>query len=719
MPVSACFLNTSIRKEFTMSGLPPLKNRLADAASPYLRQHAGNPVAWQPWDEEALHRARVEDKPIFLSIGYAACHWCHVMERESFESPAVAALLNSRFIPIKVDREERPDLDEVYMAAVVAMTGAGGWPLNVFLTPEGLPFFGDTYFPPVDRWGKPSFMRVLLHVAALWKEKRDQVTRGAAEMAKLIAERLVPVGAASAGEDLERLLHAAEKELESDFDKQHGGWGSGAKFPPAGVLEWLLRRVVYRQSASAGRMLRQTLDAMALGGLRDHVGGGFHRYTVDPEWQVPHFEKMLYDNALLARVYLAAGRVLGESRYLEIGRDSLNYLLREMRDPAGGFHASEDADSGGKEGMFYLWNPDEVRAALPPDDAEWFIGRFTILPEGNFSSHEPYHQNWSIPRLSAPLTSEEWARFERLRPLLRARRNERPRPARDAKIVASWNGLMLSALAEAVRAFGDDHWAAAATDCAEYLLSRHFGTPKGMRSVLEDQDGPPAVLEDFAAVSRGLLDLHEVTGDMRWLQASLDLARRMTAWFAENDLAEGFRRAASDRQDLPFTAVTFQDGQEPGPNTLGFSVLWRLGVITGDVKWTAAAEQWIRRNIGLSRRFPEAIPFLLAFTEETLASPINITVLHRSGPEGAAACRVLLGVTWRYAIFHGVIATVEETVRESGSGLFMGKKLEPHAAASAWVCGPSGCLPPVSTPDTLVQTLTTTGCFGCPVPVAS
>ena len=698
-----------------MSDLPPLKNRLADAASPYLRQHAGNPVAWQPWDAESLHRAREEDKPIFLSIGYAACHWCHVMERESFESPAVAAILNSRFIPIKVDREERPDLDEVYMAAVVAMTGAGGWPMSVFLTPEGLPFFGDTYFPPVDRWGKPSFMRVLMHVAGLWKEKRALVTEGAAEMAKLIAGRLVPVDTVSTGDDYENLLCEAEAQLESDFDHQHGGWGNGAKFPPAGILEWLLRRVAYRRSASAACMLRQTLDAMALGGLRDHVGGGFHRYTVDPEWQVPHFEKMLYDNALLARIYLAAGRVLGEPHYLEIGRDTLEYLLREMRDSDGGFHASEDADSGGMEGMFYLWNPDEVRAALPPEDAAWFIDRFGILPEGNFSSHEVYHRSWSIPRLTTPLTPEESDRFERIRPLLRVRRNERPRPARDAKIVASWNGLTVSALAEAARALDDDRWAAAAADCVQGLLSRHFSRPEGMRLVLGDQDGPPAVLEDFAAVARGLLDLHEVTGDTRWLEASLDLARRMTARFAGKELAAGLYHTASDRLDLPFIAVPFQDGQEPGPNTLAFSVLWRLGIMMEEAQWTSAAEQWIDRNIGLARRFAEAVPYLLVCAEETLARPLAITVVYRSSPEGAAACRALLRETGKYALFHGVIAVADETVGPSLTALLAARKLESHTEATAWICGPGGCLPPVSEPEALARALAASGCVGCPV----
>jgi len=697
-----------------MSKLPPLKNRLANAASPYLRQHAENPVAWQPWDEEALARARAEDKPVFLSIGYAACHWCHVMERESFESPVVAAILNSQFIPIKVDREERPDLDEAYMAAVVAMTGAGGWPLSVFLTPDGRPFYGDTYFPPVDRWGKPAFTRVLLHVAGLWKEKRDKVVEGATELARLIANRLVPPGSESSEENLEDLLRGAETEIASDFDDQHGGWGQGAKFPPVGVLEWLLRRTVYRKSSSAERMLRKTMDALALGGLRDHVGGGFHRYTVDPEWQVPHFEKMLYDNALLARVYLAAGRMLGEPRFLEIGRDTIEYLLRDARDQDGGFYASEDADSDGKEGMFYLWTPDEVRRALPETGADWFIERFGILPEGNFSSHESYHHGWSIPRLETPLTDEEHARFERLRPLLRLHRDTRVRPPRDAKIVASWNGLVLSALAEAIRVLGDGPWREAAHACADLLLNRHFRSPAGLRSTLVDQDGPPAVLDDFAAVARGLLDLHEVTGNYRWLEASLDLARRMVTRFAGTNLAEGFHRTASDAVDLPFTAVPFQDGQEPGPNTLAFSVLWRLGHIIDDPAWIGAAEGWIRRNLGLARRFPEAVPFLLAFAEETQARPVTVAVLRRPGPEGEDDCRALLSVMGKHALFQGIVAVADADRGASLPALFAGKALDAGVAASAWVCGPGGCAPPVSTLDTLEQALNAAGCPPCP-----
>ncbi|HOQ88687.1 MAG TPA: thioredoxin domain-containing protein, partial [Candidatus Hydrogenedentes bacterium] len=604
--------------------LPPLKNRLADAASPYLRQHADNPVAWQCWDEAALRRARIEDKPIFLSIGYAACHWCHVMERESFSSPAVAAILNSRFIPVKVDREERPDLDEVYMTAVTAMTGAGGWPLSVFLTPDGLPFYGDTYFPPVDRWGKPAFTRVLLHVAGLWKEQRHRVVEGAAELAELIRRRLRPPLIAEGTDSLETILEDAVRKLEEDFDPHHGGWGAGSKFPPSGTLQWLLRRVAYRGDANAERMLRKTLDAMATGGLRDHVGGGFHRYTVDPEWQVPHFEKMLYDNALLARVFLEAGRVLDAPRYLDVGRDTLEYLIREMRDPSGGFHASEDADSGGREGMFYLWNPDEVRAALSPEDADWFMERFAILSEGNFHSHEPFHQGWSIPRLETPLTPGESARFEKIRASLRKHRLKRPAPPRDPKIIASWNGLMLSALAEAVRALGDKAYAETATRCADLLISRHFHNQAGLRSVLGDQEGPPAVLEDFAAVAVGLLDLHEVTGETRWLRSALSLTRTMIDRFSAGGLEQGFYRTATDTRDLPMSAVPWQDGQEPGPNTLAMAALRKLGLLLQEDAWLAASEKWLLAHAGLARRFPEAVPFLLALMEESVQGPVTI-----------------------------------------------------------------------------------------------
>ena len=419
-----------------------MANHLAGESSPYLLQHKDNLVDWYPWGPEATQKARDEDKPIFLSIGYSACHWCHVMERESFTDPGTALLLNDHFVSIKVDREERPDLDEIYMQAVTALTGSGGWPLSAWLTPAGVPFYGGTYFPPSPRWGRPSFGQVLRSIADMWEHRRDEIEQAAATLHNHL--RREP--AETPGTGRRHRVETAAAELAATIDPENGSWGDAPKFPPPLALEFLLAYDVPNRQPHIETAIELTLDAMAAGGIYDHLGGGFHRYSTDEAWLVPHFEKMLYDNAQLARCYLHAWQLLGKPAYRRVTEETLDYLLGSMRHPAGGFYSSEDADSDGEEGAFYVWRPAEIREALPAEDAELFLTAYGVTERGNFEGANILH-------LALPAAEDE-PRLKSIRTRLLAARDRRNRPARDDKILAGWNGLALTAIAEAGAALG-------------------------------------------------------------------------------------------------------------------------------------------------------------------------------------------------------------------------------------------------------------------------
>ncbi|MGI8871174.1 MAG: thioredoxin domain-containing protein, partial [Candidatus Limnocylindria bacterium] len=514
-------------------------NHLAEQTSPYLLQHALNPVDWYPWGPEALERARREDRPIFLSIGYAACHWCHVMERESFENEAIAEQLNRDFVAIKVDREERPDLDDVYMAAVQAMTGSGGWPMNVFLTPGLEPFYGGTYFPPEDRHGMPGLPRVLAGVADAYRERREDVLAQGRMLAAHLRDQLgVPAGAI---EPEARILEAATVRLRQQFDPVHGGFGPAPKFPAPMTLEFLLRSWRRSHDPETLRMVTVTLDRMADGGIHDQLAGGFARYSTDARWLVPHFEKMLYDNALLATVYLQAYETTQNPYNRRIGTETLDFALRDLRDPGtraaggGGFWGTLDADSGGGEGRFYLWTPAQVIAVLGKADGELFNRIYGITPEGNFDGT-------SIPNLLAkPVTAcasdlhttpaALWARLDGMRAKLRATRAKRPRPRVDDKVLANWNGLMLSALAEGYQSTGDERYRQAAEQTAEFLLATMRPGGKLVHSYRRGRTEPHVFLDDYSDLIAGLLDLHEATGAPRWLTEARSLANSMVAIF--------------------------------------------------------------------------------------------------------------------------------------------------------------------------------------------
>jgi uncharacterized protein YyaL (SSP411 family) len=573
-------------------------NRLAAETSPYLLQHADNPVDWYPWGEEALTRAREEDKPILLSIGYAACHWCHVMEHESFEDERTAALMNEHFVPIKVDREERPDLDSVYMDAVVSLTGHGGWPMTVFLTPSGEPFFGGTYYPPEPRHGLPSFQQLLRAIVDAWRDRRADIDRDAGT----IAESLRAVAKASREPLTSSLLTDAVRGLRQEFDPVRGGFGTAPKFPPSSLLEFLLRR-------GELEMTTKTLDSMALGGMYDLVGGGFHRYSVDRQWLVPHFEKMLYDNALLIPVYLHGWLVTGNERYREVAEETIAYILRELRLPEGGFASAQDADTDGVEGLTYTWTEEDdiPRELLQPFEHGRFILRGELDPD--------------------------------LRSRLLAERERRRQPLRDDKAIASWNGLTLAALAEAGRRLERPDLVAAARSLAEFILGPLSG-PEGRlyRTWRAGQAKHGGVLEDYADVANGLYELHVATGELRWLEEARRLALLAVELFADAE-GGGFFLTPVDGERLVTRKKTFDDNPTPSGNSMLAYVLLRLARIWGDADLE-------RQAVGVFRYVARTLPSAPSFFGHALTAldlhfspPREIAVI---GPPDSEVARAAL-----------------------------------------------------------------------------
>ncbi|HEX6762420.1 MAG TPA: thioredoxin domain-containing protein [Gaiellaceae bacterium] len=572
-------------------------NRLARETSPYLLQHAENPVDWYRWGPEALERARAEDRPILLSVGYAACHWCHVMERESFENDATAALMNEHFVCVKVDREERPDVDAVYMDAVVALTGGGGWPMTVFLTPGEEPFFGGTYYPPEPRHGLPSFRQVLIAVAEAWRDRRDEIERTGGELA---AHLRAGVELQASREPLTATLLAdARRGLRSAFDPREGGFGRAPKFPPGPVLEFLLR-------SGEEEMTRTTLDAMARGGMYDLVGGGFHRYSVDERWLVPHFEKMLYDNALLAAVYVHAWRRFGDERYRHVAEQTIDYVLRELALDGGGFASAQDADTDGVEGLTFTWAPGE---GAPEELLEPFEhGRFVL--RGDLD--------------------------EATRGRLFALREQRPKPARDDKAVASWNGLMLAALAAGARAFDRADWLAAGERLGAFLLdSLSTGEGRLHRTWRDGAAKGTGYLSDYADVAYGLLELHVATGDVRWLRESHRLATAAARLFAAP--GGGFVQVPADGEQLVAPKIELDDHPTPSGNAMLAYVLLRLARIWGDDELERQAVGVLRLVQDAVTRVPSALGWALVAIDQYLAPHREIAVAGRPGDAVARA----------------------------------------------------------------------------------
>jgi len=536
-------------------------NRLIHEKSPYLLQHAHNPVDWYAWGEEAFAKARTEGKPIFLSIGYSTCHWCHVMERESFENEKTAEILNRHFVPIKLDREERPDVDRVYMTFVQATTGGGGWPLSVWLTPELKPFYGGTYFPPDDRYGRASFPRVLMRLAEAWRDERPRLEQAAAGIvAELERHTSVEQGSGGVREQAPQRCFEAFRHL---YDARHGGFGTAPKFPRPAVLHFLLRYHNATGNAEAREMALATLDAMARGGIRDQLGGGFHRYSVDERWRVPHFEKMLYDQAQLLDAYVEAFQISGEQRFAEVAREVANYVVQELVEVGGGFHSAEDADSEGREGAFYVWSEDELRAVLGQERAAWFASRFGC-EEGVL------YQTGSI----------DWQdkAFVECRRLLLEARGRRARPHRDDKVLASWNGLMISALARAGGVLGERRYTVAAVRAFEFIELKLGSAASGSlkRSWRDGEARIEAMLDDYAAIALAALDLYEFTGDDTFRAQGVAAVRQMVKRFADQEHG-GFYSAPREHTDLVLRMKEDYDGAEPSGSTLAIEALLRAG----------------------------------------------------------------------------------------------------------------------------------------------
>ncbi len=618
-----------------------MPNRLASATSPYLLQHRDNPVDWYPWGEEALAKARAEDKPIFLSIGYAACHWCHVMAHESFEDPATARLMNDLYVNVKVDREERPDLDSIYMNAVVALTGHGGWPMSVWLTPDGVPFYGGTYFPPAPRGGMPAFTQVLLGVHDAWRNRREQVLAGGQELLAHLRQSLLAEGGADlpGRDDLKSVIKA----LWSVFDWRAYGWGRAPKFPQPMTVEFCLRYHTLTGEATPLEMAVKTLRAMARGGMYDQLGGGFHRYAVDAQWLVPHFEKMLYDNAQLARAYLHAWQVARDPEFRRVAEEVLDYVQREMTDPQGGFYSSTDADSEGEEGRFFLWSEAEIDAALGAE-AAFFKRYYGVTAQGNFEGR-------NILFVAQEPEADALARLKPLRQKLWALREGRIKPGLDDKVLASWNGLMLAAFAEAARVFGRDDYRRTAVANAEFLLTTLRASDGRMRRAWRapspggggDERAAPAAgfLEDHTHVAEGLLALYETTFDPRYFVAARELMEIVLSAFA--DPAGGFFDTREDHETLVVRPKDVQDNATPSGGAMAATVLLKLAALTGEHRYREAAERAIAAVGPALARYPTGFAQWLNALIFLLGRPREVALV---GDPADPATRALLDVVF-------------------------------------------------------------------------
>ena len=681
-------------------------NRLARESSPYLLQHARNPVDWYPWGEEALARARDEGRPIFLSVGYAACHWCHVMERESFEDAGVAAFLNQHFVAIKVDREERPDIDAVYMTAVQALTGSGGWPLTVFLTPGLEPFYGGTYFPPDRRWGRPSFLELLHAVAQAWAERRDDVVRQAAQLASHLAALSNHPG--SGHLDPDRASRTALSHLSATHDPRHGGFGGSPKFPTPSRLFFLLRHAG-GGDAGARAILTTTLDGMAAGGMVDWVGGGFHRYSVDEAWLIPHFEKMLYDNALLARAYGEAALRLGEPRWVEIARKTADYLVREMQGPEGGFFSSTDADSEGQEGLYFTWTAAEVRAALPVEEADAVVQLCALDGPANFehgrSALRPHLTPAELAGALGCSVDEAAARVARGRQALYEARRGRVPPITDDKRLAGWNGMAVWALAWLGAATEEPRYVEAARRCGELVVGELL-RPDGslVRSWRAGARAGAETLEDVAWVAAGLVELFQADGEPRWLEAALRLVDARLPRYRGADGA--LFDAPDDGERLPMRPRDAMDGATASSPAVLAGALLRLAALTGRSDLAEAARQAVAAESGLLERAPEACTSLLVAAGELAGPPRELVVV---GEPGWPSTRGLLRAARRAPCPPTVIAPAPAVPVPAAAvarvPLFAGREHADEGRALAYLCEGGACRLPVDDPDALARAL--------------
>jgi uncharacterized protein YyaL (SSP411 family) len=678
-------------------------NRLAGETSPYLLQHAHNPVDWHPWGAEALEQARRDDKPILLSIGYSACHWCHVMERESFENDEIARLMNENFVNIKVDREERPDLDQIYMNAVQMMTGHGGWPLTVFLTPDLIPFYGGTYFPPADRHNIPGFPRVLLGIAQAYRASPEEI----AQTASSVLGELRRMSAARESNDAldAQLLDSSARAISRSYDPRHGGFGSAPKFPAPMSLEFLLRAYKRTGDENYLRMVTHTCRRMAEGGMYDQLGGGFHRYSTDARWLVPHFEKMLYDNAQLSRLYLHVWQVTKDDFFRRVAAETFEYIVREMTDVGGGFYSTQDADSEGVEGKFFVWSREEIARLLGEDDAAIFSAFYDVTAEGNFEDENILN----VPRAAEDVARELNVSVEQLREVVeRGRRvlfevrERRVKPGRDEKMIAAWNGMMLESFAEAAAVLEREDFRVVAEKNAAFVLDKLREDSTLLHVYKDGRAKHHAFLDDYACVASALLALYETTGNSRWLRESLALTEAMiTEFWDEQD--GGFFYTGASGERLIVRHKDFFDNATPSGNSVAADLLLRLAVLTENDDYRRKAVTLFRLVRDAVGRYPSAFGCTLGALDFHLSTPKEIVIV---GDAGSDATQSLLREVWSRYIPHKVVAQTSGADEDEAKLIpLLRGRVAIEGRATAYVCENYACLQPVTDAHALATQL--------------
>ncbi|MBI4482924.1 MAG: thioredoxin domain-containing protein [Acidobacteria bacterium] len=691
-----------------------MPNRLIHETSPYLQQHAYNPVEWYSWGEEALRTAREEDKPILLSIGYSACHWCHVMEHESFEDGQIAAIMNRYFVNIKVDREERPDLDAIYMNYVQLTTGSGGWPMTVFLTPQQAPFYGGTYFPPDDRYGRPGFRRILEAVAQTYKERKEELAKDA----QAVLRELSQMARMPEAHDMltPRLEDAAFENLAQRFDRFHGGFGTAPKFPASMDLAFLLRYHRRTRHPAALEMVEVSLKKMAQGGVYDHLGGGFHRYSVDERWLVPHFEKMLYDNALLARLYLEAYQVTGNSFYRQVLEETLEFVLREMTHPEGGFYSTLDADVEGEEGKVYLWTPQEIKAVLGEEDARVFCLYYDVTEGGNFEGKNILHVDPGRGTSGvdhdlawlAQQTGKQEAELEeilrRSKVLLLQERDRRPRPGRDEKVLTAWNGLMIVAFAESASVLRSEIYLDSARRAAEFLLARAREGDRLLRTYKDGQAKLNAYLEDYANLIEALLHLYQATLEPRWLREADRLSRVMVDQFWDQDEG-GFFFTGKDHENLIVRHKEFYDNATPSGTSVATLDLLKLALYLDRPDYRQRAEKVLRTLAQALAKFPAGFGYMLQALDFHLGPQREVAIV---GDRGQPATRALIEAAAADYFPNKIVAFKDRDPEPEMDVLVPWLKAKVLLAGhpTGYVCQDFACQQPTSDPATLRHQLT-------------
>jgi uncharacterized protein YyaL (SSP411 family) len=671
-------------------------NNLIHETSPYLLQHAHNPVEWYPWGDEAFAKAKSEDKPVLVSIGYSACHWCHVMEHESFEDEATAKIQNENFVSIKVDMEERPDVDKIYMNFVQLTTGRGGWPMNVFLTPEKLPFFGGTYFPPTQRYGMPAWQQILTSIAEAWRERRDELLHSANEILGEL-RRISISGDASAGIDT-TICDLAFQSLERTFDAKNGGWGGAPKFPQAMSMEFLLRYWKRTGNEKALEMVKFTADKMADGGMYDQLGGGFHRYATDAIWLVPHFEKMLYDNAQLIRVYVHLFQITREEFHKRIAVETLEYVKREMHDESGGFYSAQDADSEGEEGKFFVWTPEEVEAIVGENDARLCDFFFDITKEGNFEGKSILQRRYSIESAAKALKigpSELERVIESGKKKLFDEREKRIRPFRDEKVLTAWNGLMLAGFAEAAAVFDNEEYLQVAKNNADFLLHRLQENGSLLRTWKEGRAKLNGYIEDYANVADGLIALYQVSGEETYINEAKRFADSMITEFWDEE-AGGFFFTSNDHEELIVRTKDLYDNATPSGNSAAADVLLRLAKFYGEEKYERFASIALRVAAPQVKRYPQGFGRALSAIEFRL-SPVKEVAL--IGERGSDLER---------AVFDAYLPNTVVAIRgleETSTVPLLEEKTSVEGSPTAYVCENFTCTRPTTDPSELLEQL--------------